>query len=83
MCEETADVGQRYMGAFCDFKGVEGDEVDGIDMVAFQGRKISRRSGGLIKDLYDMRGGREGKDSLAGCWSGQKPAGADTRFSKN
>lgn len=80
MCEETADVGRRYMGAFCDFEGVEGDEVDGIDVVAFQGRKISRRSGGLIKDPYDMRGAREGKGSLAGCWFGQKPGGVDTWF---
>ena len=36
---ETADVGRGYMGAFCDFKGVEGDEVDRIDVVAFEGRE--------------------------------------------
>lgn len=45
-------------------------------------RILSRRSGGLIKDPYDMRGGRERRDSPAGCWSGQKPADADTRLSK-
>lgn len=36
---EAADVGRGYMGAFCDFEGVKGDEVDGIDVVAFQGRE--------------------------------------------
>lgn len=36
---ETADVGGGYMGAFRDFEGIEGDEVDSIDVVAFQGRE--------------------------------------------
>lgn len=39
---QAADVGGGYMGAFCDLEGVEGYEVDCVDVVSFEGREDVR-----------------------------------------
>lgn len=33
---QAADVGGGYMGAFCDLEGVEGDKVDGVNVISFE-----------------------------------------------
>lgn len=39
---ESTDVGGGHMGAFCDLEGVEGDEVDSVDVTPFEGREDVR-----------------------------------------